>query len=293
MSLDGYDTTSIILFSVSIIAIIFFSALLLCLRKRIVSIWTKSEYLLISSVGICFIFAGHVILAYVYPAPVSEIFLFHNGMSLFYYPLIVRTWRIISIHSKTLDIFPLKCIDGSLSIRLRGHKWMLFRIAIGCSFNMLFTLLTCAGAFTPVVGDLICGYYNILTIFLMLAMAIWHIIIRKKIVIAEVNESKSLTFSSWIALIHYTIDMLVWWTVLEPMGGHGACMFLFHIINFLGLNSVFYSTVIWAITNILRSKKPAQRLSGGELNSVTKVTRAPLGDGLLDPEMDDAQETAV
>jgi len=260
MSLDGYDTTSIILFSVSIIAIIFFSALLLCLRKRIVSIWTKSEYLLISSVGICFIFAGHVILAYVYPAPVSEIFLFHNGMSLFYYPLIVRTWRIISIHSKTLDIFPLKCIDG---------------------------------AFTPVVGDLICGYYNILTIFLMLAMAIWHIIIRKKIVIAEVNESKSLTFSSWIALIHYTIDMLVWWTVLEPMGGHGACMFLFHIINFLGLNSVFYSTVIWAITNILRSKKPAQRLSGGELNSVTKVTRAPLGDGLLDPEMDDAQETAV
>jgi len=99
-------------------------------------------------------------------------------------PLIVRSWRIISIHSPTLECSTCRFQDGLTQQKRRSHAWILPRLAAGLAYNAVnsvISIITVPTILPLNTMDWVMESYNLFTTTVLLVVSIWHLAIRKNI----------------------------------------------------------------------------------------------------------------
>jgi len=137
--LSDLDTFWVVINALCLFVVLLFTTIILLKHRKMNVLWKKSECLGLSSLGIVLLMTDRIITFFTklfalnadaasdspYVLLISQILLNTWGTSLTSWPLIIRTWRIIAIHSPTCSIHgPCSCTcrDESLLPKVRHQR---------------------------------------------------------------------------------------------------------------------------------------------------------------------------
>jgi len=258
----------------TVIITILISIMLLCdlfvftKRKQLLSFRKSSSFLIYSSFGNVSILISDILVVWYWPdTPIIQYVIYYYGFSLFVIPIILRTWRIISIYSTTLN-FPLQLkpqlqINFSFShittSQKRGRQWIYKRFIIALIPTVLITFVLISSLED---ADLVWTVWDFILLFGIILVTIRHFQIKKEITLRDLDESSLLIIFSIIVIFYFILDNIFWWGFLRS----DPSLVEYHIIGAIILQTIIFCCSVGYYIYLI--------LFNQNTNDMTKVSNA-------------------
>ncbi|KAJ4460508.1 hypothetical protein PAPYR_3123 [Paratrimastix pyriformis] len=238
--------------------------LLVLKRKSLMSKMKSTKFFHFVTIG-CILMLGSQffdLLYYPFYKHPASGYLYHFGLDLIHASLIVREWRIVAIHIRTLDCPLVTCHwSRPTDIRRRGSVWSFLRIGLLLVFPNCWIPLYYALGDAGHLSDLLCTGYTGFLVLLNVVVSVWLFVIRRRLSYEEFDEGWSLVAASIFSTLQYVADLVLWFFVVSRFGMQ------YYMIKFL-VNVVLIDIIVGvtagsSLVSLFNPKKNAAARSRG------------------------------
>lgn len=304
----SFTLTWTIVYAIVCVILLGFSVGLLFFRS-LRSRFRSAAWLCLVGIGACCLLSVDAWDAWSWPGhsiPFKSCLYHVCGFGLLHWPLILRAWRIVSLHSATPNFLPPSgpSVEGCCrrdDRMLRGTKWLVVRLLLMLVVPfVIYVGMGVAAWICPppgAEGPPTCSSYfalhslfsdiftiwDLVTVLCLVVVSIWMFVLRRKgsIVFADMDESRTLLVVSLLLVLYVAEDELFWYVFLDQWAEWSDVLWTtFLTLALVFLVAVVCITVVRAFVDLAFASK-RDRLASSQLASMLGTLG---GDG-LDPEI--------